>query len=160
MAPLLFSFFPVDIPALKPIISSGVHRNAQCWSRWPGGTSACESQISGRRGGPPSRFALFFFTIQNSKFSIHPQSGLFKANQDMKNGEPSLRSEGFQTCCIAGFQAGSPALWPVGLETRDTADLEVCAALNRYPAPAGPGHAGGTAKNPSKPPLGPLSNEG
>ena len=51
---------------------------------------------------------------------------------------PSLRSAGFQTCCIAGFQAGSPALWLAGLEIRDTADLEVCATLNSYPAPADP----------------------
>jgi hypothetical protein len=32
---------------------------------------------------------------------------------------------GFQTCCIADFQVGSAALRPAGLETRDTADLEV-----------------------------------
>ena len=46
----------------------------------------------------------------------------------------ALRSAGFQTCCAAGFQAGITALPPAGLETRDTADLEVCATLNRYPA--------------------------
>jgi len=38
---------------------------------------------------------------------------------------PGLRSAGFQTCCIADFQVGSAALRPAGLETRDTADLEV-----------------------------------
>jgi hypothetical protein len=65
---------------------------------------------------------------------------------------PGLRSAGFQTCCIADFQAGSPALWPAGLDTRDTADLEVCATLNSYPAPAGAGRAVGTAKNPSRNP--------
>ena len=43
-----------------------------------------------------------------------------------------LRGAGFQTCCIAGFQAGSATLLQAGLETRDTADLEVCATLNRY----------------------------
>jgi len=31
---------------------------------------------------------------------------------------------------------------------------------NSLPAPAGPGRAGGTAKNPSKPPLGTFTNEG
>jgi hypothetical protein len=44
----------------------------------------------------------------------------------------ALRSAGFQTCCVAGFQAGITAQPPAGLETRDTADLEVCATLNRY----------------------------
>ena len=42
------------------------------------------------------------------------------------------RSAGFQTCCIADFQVGSAVLRPAGLETRDTADLEVCATLDRY----------------------------
>ena len=51
---------------------------------------------------------------------------LFSANL------PRLRSAGFQTCCVAGFQAGSTPLLQAGLETRDTADLEVCATLNRY----------------------------
>jgi hypothetical protein len=51
---------------------------------------------------------------------------LFSANL------PRLRGAGFQTCCVAGFQAGSTALPPAGLETRGTADLEVCATLNRY----------------------------
>ena len=47
-----------------------------------------------------------------------------------------FRSAGFQTCCIADFQVGG-ASWqqeaagafgrPAGLETRDTADLAVCA---------------------------------
>jgi hypothetical protein len=73
---------------------------------------------------------------------------------------PGLRSAGFQTCCIAGFQAGSPALWPAGLETRDTADLEVCATLNNYPAPTGPGRAAGMAHPPKKTPLGTFTNEG
>ena len=35
-----------------------------------------------------------------------------------------MRSAGFQTCCAADFQIGTPQ---AGLETRDTADLEVCA---------------------------------
>jgi hypothetical protein len=38
---------------------------------------------------------------------------------------PILRGAGFQTCCIADFQVGLAALRPAGLETRDTADLEV-----------------------------------
>jgi predicted metal-dependent hydrolase len=40
------------------------------------------------------------------------------------------RSAGFQTCCIADFQIGRSCdvVRPPGLETRDTADLEVCAS--------------------------------
>ena len=54
-----------------------------------------------------------------------------------------LRSAGFQTCCIADFQVGYAALRPAGLETRGTADLEVCATLNRYPAATGEPHRDG-----------------
>jgi hypothetical protein len=36
-------------------------------------------------------------------------------------------SAGFQTCCIADFQVGRTRDAAAGLETRDTADLEVCA---------------------------------
>src|SRR6266568_1208914 len=38
-------------------------------------------------------------------------------------------SAGFQTCCIADFQVGWAGKLPrlAGLETRDTADLEICA---------------------------------
>ena len=44
---------------------------------------------------------------------------------------------GFQTCCIADFQIGRASLFrapwngarPAGLETRDTADSEVCATM-------------------------------
>src|SRR3989442_15347071 len=38
-------------------------------------------------------------------------------------------SAGFQTCCVADFQIGGTCVVPraAGLETRDTADLEVCA---------------------------------
>jgi hypothetical protein len=48
------------------------------------------------------------------------------------------RSAGFPTCCIADFQIGSACSVGrrAGLETRDTADLEVCAttvALHRRP---------------------------
>ena len=45
-----------------------------------------------------------------------------------------LCSAGFQTCRVADFQVGSAAVRPAGLETRGTADLEVCATLNRYHA--------------------------
>jgi len=40
-------------------------------------------------------------------------------------------SAGFQTCCIADFQVGRllENARPAGLETRDTADLEVCATV-------------------------------
>jgi hypothetical protein len=88
--------------------------------------------------------------------SGQPQPAAYLLSADL----PGLRSAGFPTCCIADFQVGSPALWPAGLETRDTADLEVCATPNSYPAPSGPGRAGRTAKNPSKPPLGTSTNEG
>ncbi len=54
----------------------------------------------------------------------------------MKAGQPnfSARSAGFQTCCIADFKIGGPLEFHghrsgsgyAGLETRDTADLEVC----------------------------------
>src|ERR1700733_5174147 len=45
--------------------------------------------------------------------------------------EPMQRSAGFQTCCVADFQVGTATLRPAGLETRDTADLEVCATQSR-----------------------------
>ena len=41
-------------------------------------------------------------------------------------------SAGFETCCIAGFQAGKTLEMlsrSADLEIRDTADLEVCATL-------------------------------
>ena len=43
------------------------------------------------------------------------------------------RSAGFQTCCIADFQIGwaLDVLRRAGLETGDTADLEVCATVLR-----------------------------
>ena len=54
-----------------------------------------------------------------------------------KRNEPSpcawesqvVCNAGFQTCCIADFQVGRPHNLPraAGLETRDAADLEVCA---------------------------------
>jgi hypothetical protein len=44
-------------------------------------------------------------------------------------GATPCRSAGFQTCCIADFQVGRALVIvrAAGLETRDTADLEVCA---------------------------------
>jgi hypothetical protein len=43
--------------------------------------------------------------------------------------DTQARSAGFQTCCIADFQVGKTLKITrfAGLETRDTADLEVCA---------------------------------
>ena len=43
--------------------------------------------------------------------------------------ERAAGSAGFQTCCIADFQVGGAVelVRRAGLETRDTADLEVCA---------------------------------
>jgi 5-methyltetrahydrofolate--homocysteine methyltransferase len=51
------------------------------------------------------------------------------------------RSAGFQTCCIADFQFGSASgvVRSAGLETRDTADLEVCATLTDINFPDHPG---------------------
>ena len=59
----------------------------------------------------------------------HKPRGFFKA---MTAG---LCSAGFQTCCIADFQVGgTPAIvQSAGLETRDTADLEVCATASPTP---------------------------
>ena len=45
---------------------------------------------------------------------------------------PRARSSGFQTCRVADFQVGSAAVRSTRLETRHTADLKVCATLNRY----------------------------
>jgi hypothetical protein len=52
------------------------------------------------------------------------------------------RSAGFPTCCIADFQIGSASKrrGVPGLETRDTADLEVCAAGSRMKYLAKPPH--------------------
>jgi hypothetical protein len=57
----------------------------------------------------------------------------------------ALSGAGFQTCCVADFQVGITALPPAGLETRDTADLEVCVTLNRYRPAALPCREGGFA---------------
>lgn len=47
------------------------------------------------------------------------------------NAAPPNRGAGFQTCRIAGFQTGAAAAVErsAGLETRDTADLAVCATF-------------------------------
>ena len=63
-----------------------------------------------------------------------PKKGRHEANERRKT---TIRSAGFQTCCIADFPIGrprqNPALRnvqrPAGLETRDTADSEVCATF-------------------------------
>ena len=41
------------------------------------------------------------------------------------------RSAGFQTCRVADFQVGraNDVAWSAGLETRDTADLEIGATV-------------------------------
>jgi hypothetical protein len=48
------------------------------------------------------------------------------------------RGAGFPTCCIADFQVGKGLgiPWFAGLETRDTADLEVCATVTVSDAPS------------------------
>jgi len=58
----------------------------------------------------------------------------------MKDGIKAAnhRSAGFQTCCVADFQIGRAWKYlarpvevrPAGLETCDTADLEVCATIS------------------------------
>jgi hypothetical protein len=57
---------------------------------------------------------------------------LLTAEPARRRGVPA-RSAGFQTCCIADFQVGRVLenARPTGLETRDSADLEVCAAVGR-----------------------------
>jgi len=57
---------------------------------------------------------------------------LLAAEPARRRGVPA-RSAGFQTCCIADFQVGRVLenARPTGLETRDSADLEVCAAVSR-----------------------------
>src|SRR5580658_7396606 len=59
--------------------------------------------------------------VQEERAMVAPIGYLFSA------GLPMLCGAGFQTCCVADFQVGSAALRPAGLETRATADLEVCA---------------------------------
>src|ERR1035438_8431256 len=46
--------------------------------------------------------------------------------------DPAKRSADFQVCRIADFQVGWAADRLAGLETRDTADLEVCATLSYF----------------------------
>jgi len=57
---------------------------------------------------------------------------LLAAEPARRRGVPA-RSAGFQTCCIADFQVGRVLenARPTGLETRDSADLEVGAAVGR-----------------------------
>ena len=52
---------------------------------------------------------------------------LFNTRKVRREANP--RSAGFQTCCIADFQIGRcrKTRTLASLETRDTADLEVCA---------------------------------
>ena len=61
------------------------------------------------------------------RFSAYPAVPLVTLH------EPPLGSAGFQTCCIADFQIGTACVSDrsASLETRDTADLEVCATSQR-----------------------------
>src|SRR5208282_4571254 len=52
---------------------------------------------------------------------------IFVLTQRRKGAETQSCSAGFQTCCIADFKIGGACERSAGLETRDTADLEVCA---------------------------------
>src|SRR5678816_1221841 len=64
-----------------------------------------------------------------AKFSNSAQAGRFLFELE-KRKTLKQRSAGFQTCCIAGFQAGKTPQklsHSADLEIRDTADLEVCA---------------------------------
>jgi hypothetical protein len=53
----------------------------------------------------------------------------FEVRQRLPGRDGFVRSAGFQTCCVADFQIGGLCddMRFAGLETRDTADLEVCA---------------------------------
>ncbi len=69
---------------------------------------------------------------------INDRRGLehgFTIRERPPDGAPA-RSAGFPTCCIADFQVGSGwgFGWLAGWETRDTADLEVCATTDGTPA--------------------------
>jgi hypothetical protein len=66
------------------------------------------------------------------EFGYYPSGASRNPEYLSSAGPPVSRSAGFQTCCVADFQVGTGALRPAGLETRDTADLEVCATLKRY----------------------------
>jgi uncharacterized membrane protein YgcG len=91
------------------------------------------------RGCAPrvSRSAWLLRTLSDSAngcggSATQPSSAL---NPNSEVGPPADGSAGFQTCCIADFQVGRPRhnqnaqkCPPIaGLETRDTAGLEVCA---------------------------------
>src|SRR5437899_216998 len=54
-------------------------------------------------------------------------------NRERNRTALNSRSAGFQTCCVADFQVGRPHFVSrhAGLETRDPADLEVCATAGR-----------------------------
>jgi hypothetical protein len=85
--------------------------------------------------GQTALFSLALVSVNEARFSRpdllctairqnhRAPRGFFKATT------ASLCSAGFQTCCIADFQVGrtSAIVQSAGLETRDTADLEVCA---------------------------------
>jgi len=60
---------------------------------------------------------------------------------------PVRRSAGLQAGCIADFQVGMRDAAPAGLETRDTADWEVCATLNTCPPSLFPSAPGRTVQN-------------
>ena len=71
----------------------------------------------------------------NNAIQPRPGAGVYLFSPKLA----ALRSAGFQTYCAANFQAGMTTLAPAGLETRDTADLEVCATPNRYAGAFAPG---------------------
>ncbi len=89
--PWPLSSFPVDIPDLKPIFHTYVHRNAQHRRRWPSfPNGSCPHalpcffhhstfKILNSTGG---NLPISLFKIQNSKFPL--QSGSIKVNQGKK----------------------------------------------------------------------------
>jgi hypothetical protein len=78
-----------------------------------------------------------------NKVSRHPDSSVCVSIFALLSAGPAIRrdvparSAGFQTCRIADFQVGRGLenARPAGLETRDTADLEVCATVAVLDAP-------------------------
>jgi hypothetical protein len=65
--------------------------------------------------------------LQTCRFAGSPACRSFEP----RNAPEDFRGAGFQTCGIADFQVGGAwtGSWLAGLETRDTADLEVCATV-------------------------------
>ena len=115
--------------SLKKLLISGVERIAG-----KGGDPVVQLQTNFGGGKTHSMLALYHL------FSGVKPSDL--SGIDSVLADAGVKTLPAQTCCIADFQVGSVSgiVTPAGLETRDTAALEVCATLNSYPPPI-QGHA-------------------